>query len=834
MKMLTLAGVMVGANGWLSTNAAAVVETCGAPPSTSAVGAAVLLWKDCANDRWTLSVTGGGSKTQLVYTGSITGAQAADVLVGSSIERYDVLDNSNPKQIRFALNNSYGSTDAFTFAFPSGAPVCVNVTAPVTTLLVGPNRTPVSGPVDLRTMGPCGHAYLEDADTADSVDTDTDLDVGERPFPRLTTGNLKLSGTAEQFSKYDIIAVKSMRFSWLGQVQAIEPATLGLRVHCPQEYQGLNETTTCRTGNGMPFDGTADATGPCNVYAGHWLYAPGAPLSSAISATATTLVVADPSRFNAGRYVVIYDGGAGAFLNAEHAKVTAVNTATRTLTLAARGFKSTARAHGAGAIVAEHVIGNDADQNPLNWAYNLSTTSPRDASGRQFNVIMAEWLAANYNKDAQGKATAARLDGIMYDSDFHFVQDGGHGRRPDVNNDLVLDSGISPTGENLWGDGLDVFYRLVRDRLPNALVVGGVIESRGYGSLNGTQLEGWPQRNLGMSATPDYQEINGRMAAYSVQMHHGFVGPRYSEGINKMPTKLYPSVNDPNPPNNAGFRFGYGLMLLDDGYYGQMNWHVVDPWWDEYAVDVVPGSPTFGQALASNPQNESLIRSHDGWMGFPLGPRYRVYDPVAFDPAATKLTNGTFDADLTGWDSGNVTLARDTAAGNQMDGAGALRVSRQQTYASAETGAFARGPTVSLVKGRQYTLAFAVRARATRTIQVAVGNVTEQLTIPDTWSRQVMTFTAPSTSSVRIKFNLGRENSEVWLDSVYLFEGNADVFRRDFDHAVVVVNATPTARTVELGGTFQRIQGTQDPINNGAVVTAVTVAPYDSTVLVRP
>jgi len=834
MKLLTLAGVMVSANGWFSASAGAAVDACGKPPTVQSGGAAVSLWKDCSTDAWTFSVTGGGSKTQLIYTGSITGAQAADYVVGSSIEKNDVLDNSNPEQILFALNNSYAATDEFTFAFPSGAPVCLTVTGPVTTLFVGADRTPVTSPVDLRTMGPCGYSYLEDANTNDSIETTIDSDLGERPFPRLSTGNLHLAGTAEQMSKYDIVALKPTRFDLLRQVQAINSATQGLRVFCPQEYQGATEQNSCRTGNGMPFDTTAESTGPCNVYAGHWLYAPGTTLSAAITATSVTLKVADPSRFNAGRYVVIYDGGPGAFVNAEHARVTTVNTATKTLTLESRAYKSTARAHGAGAIVAEHVLGNDAEQSPLNWAYNLSTASPRDGSGRQLNEVMAEWLAKNYDKSPTGGTVAARVDGITYDSDFHFVADGGHGRKPDVNNDLVLDNGLTASGDNLWGDGLDAFYTMVRDRLPNAIILGGVVEARGFTSLNGIQLEGWVQRNLGMSATPDYREIDGRLSAYSVQMHHGRVGPRVSEGINKMPTKLYPSTDDPNPPDNSGFRFSYGLMLLDDGYYGQMAWHVNDPWWDEYAVDVL-NATTFGQAVPANATDESKIRDHDGWMGFPLGPRYRVYDPVIFAPERNLLTNGGFDSTITGWTGSNVKLSLDTTVGDVLDGTGALRISKHEKYASSESGAFVRGPTVSLVKGVQYTLVFGIRSSSIRTIQVAVGSESELLYIPDTWSRQVFTFVAESTGNPAIRFNVGRESSDLSLDSIYVFEGNADVFRRDFDNAVVVVNATPAARMVDLGGTFQRILGTgQDPINDGATVTQVTLPPYDSIVLVRP
>ena len=74
----------------------------------------------------------------------------------------------------------------------------------------------------------------------------------------------------------------------------------------------------------------------------------------------------------------------------------------------------------------------------------------------------------------------------------------------------------------------------------------------------------------------------------------------------------------------------------------------------------------------------------------------------------------------------------------------------------------------------------------------------------------------------------------VWLDSVYVFEGNPNVFRRDFDNGIVVVNATPSSKTVNLDGTFKRIKGTQDAVNNGATLSSVTIPAYDSPLLVRP
>jgi len=833
MKLLLLAGVVVGANGVIIGTAGAAVDSCGAPPSTLATGAATFLWQNCATGTWTLSTTGGRSATNLTYIGTVTGAQAAESVVKSSIETTDLLDNSDPSIIQFLLLSKGTAKDAFDFKFPSGAPVCVNVTAPTGVLLVGPSRTPVSSPVDLRTMGPCGHPYLEDADTTDSVDTEVDSDLGERPFPRITTGPIRVSGTAEQFSKYDVIEAKSSRFSWMATVQAINPDTAALRIHSPFGYQGYGDANPCAFGSGMPFNGTGPATTGCEVYAGHWLYAPGSPLLSAITATTTSVQVSDPSRFTAGRYIVIYDGGAGAFLNAEHARVTAVNTATKTLTLSNRGMKSTARSHPAGAILAEHVIGNGDAGEPEIWVYNHSTTCPLDASGKRMNQVMAEWLAANYNKDQNGKATTAKIAGVMFDTDFHFIMDAWN-KKPDVNNDLVLDEGISPTGVNLWGQGLDDFYTILRERIPNALIVGGMTESRGFTSLNGNDMEAWPQRNIGDTA-PDYRELDGRLSQYSMLMHHGNIGPRYSQTINRVSTLRYTYYNK-RGTSNAPFRFSLGLTLLDDGYYAQENnTGVGDPWWDEYAVDVVPGSPTFGRAIASNPANEAQVRQHKGWMGFPLGPRSRIYDQAVFAPERNLLTNGNFDTNLTGWSGTNVSVTMDTAAQNRMDGTGALHISPQQVYAKAESGAAAKGPTLSLQSGVQYTLAYAVKSSAIRTIQVAVGDETEQMTIPAQWSRQVFTFTAPRTGNFQVKFNVGRESTDVWVDSVYLFAGNADVFRRDFDNAVVVVNATPTARTVDLGGTFQRIRGTgQDPVNDGAAVTQVTLPAYDAIVLVRP
>jgi len=61
------------------------------------------------------------------------------------------------------------------------------------------------------------------------------------------------------------------------------------------------------------------------------------------------------------------------------------------------------------------------------------------------------------------------------------------------------------------------------------------------------------------------------------------------------------------------------------------------------------------------------------------------------------------------------------------------------------------------------------------------------------------------------------------------------VWRRDFDNGIVLVNPKGNGQqTVDLGGTFRKLSGTQDPVtNNGAIVTSVTLAERDGIVLSR-
>jgi hypothetical protein len=60
----------------------------------------------------------------------------------------------------------------------------------------------------------------------------------------------------------------------------------------------------------------------------------------------------------------------------------------------------------------------------------------------------------------------------------------------------------------------------------------------------------------------------------------------------------------------------------------------------------------------------------------------------------------------------------------------------------------------------------------------------------------------------------------------------SNVWRRDYTGGVVLVNPSDTAVTVQLGGTYRKIKGTQDPtVNDGSTVTAVTIPGHDGIIL---
>ena len=466
--------------------------------------------------------------------------------------------------------------------------------------------------------------YLDDANIQ------PDAPRVEGNFPKVAlTETQSPNATPEQWSKYDAIGAKGGMAQLIADAQAINPAVKFHFSFHPRSYLGYIHPDPCQIAFGFPFNQTAAATQGCAIYAGHWLYRAGTSLASSISATDTNIPVADATGLAAGDYAIIYNAPAGSFANPEHVRIASVDTSVtpNRVTVDIRGFKSNASAHGANSILAAHEVGRGGDKR--NWAFNLATNAPRDANNLTVAQVMVNWIPANWSKNSRGQETGVRVDSVYFDEDAYILL----AQRADVNNDLLIDNGISPSGVHWWGEGLEGFYQALRNRVgANVGIVGGWRETRGLASLNGTQMENWLVTGDDFPFHPEYQGNGGALSQfYNYQIHTQFHAPAdgYTETLTKYPSRTYPGTvrTGPNPPvpsGNESFRFGFGMTLLSDGHYARQNSDVhPDPWYDEYAVDVTPGSSNYGKALASIPNNESQIRANNCLLYTSPSPRDR-------------------------------------------------------------------------------------------------------------------------------------------------------------------------------------------------------------------
>ena len=687
-------------------------------------------------------------------------------------------------------------------------------------------------------LSQAAQVFLEDADPTTPTTNNPNMpSITQHEWPRIMMAETQsFAGPPEQFSKYQIIAAQSGIIRAVGKLQETYPELLYFRMLNPYEFAGYNledRGEVCPQGNGLPFNETTAATEGCGIYAGHWMYRAGTETGSALSRSATAVEVADSSIFNVGEYAVIYDAPAGSFENAEHVRITAINQNNDRLTIE-RAYKSSSQNHPLRSIIAPHVQGQSSVDDTRNWVYNLSVESPRDANNLRVIDLLPIWLRNNIRKDFRGEITNANVSGILFDSDRVFML---RSRDADVNNDLVTDHGISPSGINWFGNGMNIFYAKVRDEFPDLIISGGSRDSGGYEDMNGVQNEGFPTNSEFNTPNPVYDRIGSLLAKYTYQSRQRSTGPAHSHVLTKTPSNTYPINTNTTPSDNSNIRFSLGMTMLEDGYFASLNSATFpDIWYEEYAVDVTPGSSNYGNAVPSSPHDESQIRLHTGWLGKPTGLRQRLYDDDDFDPRRSLLQSGTFEnsGDLDDWTGDNVTIATVSGGQNVLDGSRALRSSQHIRYDDVLADTSIRGPRTDFVRGRDYTFVFSARATEPREISATAGGHAERFLLGEDWQRFVVTFTAGETGSFRTNFNVGQESTQVWIDSVYIFEGNASVFRRDFDNGIVVVNATPDRRTIPLGGTFQRIRGTQDPFNNGASGNSITLSAFDAAILINP
>ena len=648
--------------------------------------------------------------------------------------------------------------------------------------------------------------------------TPTPAPTYQPPFPRLgmwwpdpSTQPLEI------IARYDWVILGDWSTDYIDPIRALNPNILL-----------LNSTNACELS--FDPDDPAANTALQNIPSQWFLTQVGSTLSADVSAAQTTLPLETVSIHDGDKELELFAPGDTVLLEGESALVKSVDKTNRTLTVQ-RGYVRPAAAHKAGARIAAHI-----SFWPNSWLLNLSTLSP---TGVADPAVGAErWADYNARQGAQ-LLVDPRWAGILVDRsdpDEAWLIGNSTARSidPDHSNRLLNDYGDFDAA---WNEGLRSYLDQLRAALGPQRIIYLNWGIPHYTAVNGNNFEGFPDddgfRNwhsltLGPTASGSYFEWMEHALQPNLTMLETYEdesGPQPDDADG------YPNrCNDPDfTPNYRKMRFGLTTALLNDGYFSyEMNTEghgsLCLMWFDEY-------------------DNAGARR---GYLGHPLGAAQRV-TPKLSTPNLL-APHGAVDEDLlmTTWKTSaeigyELTALMDDK--NPAAGESAVRLDILKAQGVDWRAAFSYAP-VPLSKGTEYTLTFQARADRPHTVTVWA----QQDHYPwDNWlwfgefnlTADWRQFELPMVSlgndkQARLLFGVGSAAGSVWLDEISLQEGNNDVWRRDFEHGIVLVNATAQVVTVPLGGNYVKIDGKQDrSVNDGAAVNQVTLPPQDGIILLK-
>jgi hypothetical protein len=376
-----------------------------------------------------------------------------------------------------------------------------------------------------------------------------------------------------------------------------------------------------------------------------------------------------------------------------------------------------------------------------------------------------------------------------------------------------------------WAAGHAAMGNRLRSRLganSTFVLVGNCGQGTLYAAFDGWMRENFPYQNGGNWYENMFRPVGGYFpddAAFRQPPHN------YLFSAASPPTSPY------SPANRRIVRFGLGSAALGEGYgvFGysdrQTNVYPYYTWWyDEYAVDLATGgsSTTFANA---------------GWLGQALAPYYQM---VWVTNALDAVTNPGFEVDLSGWRFNAWvpgTLVRDDVGAPEGTWSAHVHVGQTSPYAY-NVGLVTNG-TLSVFANAAYSVTFWARASAPRNFTVAIGMTGQpavaaqivDLTVE--WKRYQIVLSPATSGSAQLQFHFANALGEVWLDDVHFQAGVSNLYRRDFQNGIVLVNPSGTPMTVPLERPFRKIAGSVSPeVNDGSTVTSVTVPPSDAIFLI--
>ena len=353
---------------------------------------------------------------------------------------------------------------------------------------------------------------------------------------------------------------------------------------------------------------------------------------------------------------------------------------------------------------------------------------------------------------------------------------------------------------------------------PSFLLVGNCGQGTKYTSFNGWMRENFPLQNGGTWYENMFRVPGGYFTDDGM-----FRAPRH----NYLFTAASPP-SSPYTPNNARkVRLGLGSAALGEGYgaFGYAGRNVAEInysgwWYDEYGVD------------ATGRASDRLADT--GWLGQPLGPPLQM---IWVGSAPDASTNPDFETDVTsGWSfihSIPATMTRDATTAASGSASARVNVPAAGPYEWSVN--LNTAGTIPVSVGRSYSATFWARSSVPRTVPVVLGLVPggevarRSVDLTTEWRRHQLVLIPHTAGNGALSIFLGLAAGDVWLDDVHFQEGVTNLWRRDFQNGIVLVNPAASALTVDLGRPYRRIAGVVDPgVNDGLPGSLITVGAEDA------
>jgi hypothetical protein len=361
---------------------------------------------------------------------------------------------------------------------------------------------------------------------------------------------------------------------------------------------------------------------------------------------------------------------------------------------------------------------------------------------------------------------------------------------------------------------------------PNFILVGNCAAGTKYAWFNGWNREDFPNQGGGSWQTNMDRDPGGILVDEA----------RFRQPTANQIESRWDQVDPYDATNTRKVRFGLGSAALTTAYH-QMgvsdrsaNAPPTEQWWyDEYAVD-----------LATHQAATDLAHTH--WLGSALGPAYQMIW-AGTNPDA--CSNPGFETDVTsGWSFGvfapaAATCTRDVTTAAVGSSSAHIAITAHGTNLwdvnLTSTG------SIPVFTGTRYSATFWAKASAPCTVPVVVNNqgggqelASQNVSLDSTWRHFQLVMEPSAMGNGVLEFYLGKQQpEEIWLDDVHLQEGETNLWRRDFDNGIVLVNPALNPLSVPLEKTFYKIAGMRDPsTNDGSTLTSVTVGASDALFLI--